>query len=227
VTTLPTEQQLDEIETRASKATPGPWRRSEDYSDIVAPDGSQLASYWMSADGEFIAHAPDDVRTLLDEVRRQRAENAQLRAARDVIASMHRDLDARLDAVAAFLDEQELAARAFELPTPAWVEAVRAASAPSGVAVSASPASGVSESAQSPTGAPEGPHRTLTEHEYNAAWHAVEGAAGDEGADPGTVLHAVLDRLGIEWQDAARPGRLTPHRTPDPATGRTPAPDRS
>jgi hypothetical protein len=39
--------------------------------------------------------------------------------------------------------------------------------------------------------------RRLTESEYNAAWHAVEGAAGEEGADPGTVLHAVLDRLGI------------------------------
>jgi hypothetical protein len=39
--------------------------------------------------------------------------------------------------------------------------------------------------------------RTLTENEYSAAWHAVEGAAGEEGADPATVLHAVLDRLGI------------------------------
>jgi hypothetical protein len=47
--------------------------------------------------------------------------------------------------------------------------------------------------------------RRLTPGEYDAAWHAVEGTAGEEGADPGTVLHAVLDRLGIEWQDAARP----------------------
>lgn len=47
--------------------------------------------------------------------------------------------------------------------------------------------------------------RTLTDSEYNAAWHAVEGAAGEEGADPGTVLHAVLDRLEISWQDAATP----------------------
>jgi len=39
--------------------------------------------------------------------------------------------------------------------------------------------------------------RTLTEGEYDAAWHAVEGTAGAEGADPGTVLHAVLARLGI------------------------------
>lgn len=53
---------------------------------------------------------------------------------------------------------------------------------------------------------PDGePRRTLTPNEYDSAWHAVEGSAGEEGADPGTVLHAVLDRLGIEWQDAARP----------------------
>jgi hypothetical protein len=39
--------------------------------------------------------------------------------------------------------------------------------------------------------------RTLTKSEHSAAWHAVEGAASEEGADPGTVLHAVLDRLGI------------------------------
>ncbi|MFD7501561.1 hypothetical protein [Streptomyces sp. NPDC059850] len=38
----------------------------------------------------------------------------------------------------------------------------------------------------------------LTPGEYNVAWHAVEGAAGEEGADPGTVLHAVLRALGIE-----------------------------
>lgn len=38
-------------------------------------------------------------------------------------------LRAELTAVAAFLDEQDRAARLFELPTPAWVEAVRAASA--------------------------------------------------------------------------------------------------
>ncbi|NUS13450.1 MAG: hypothetical protein HOY69_18950 [Streptomyces sp.] len=50
--------------------------------------------------------------------------------------------------------------------------------------------------------------RTLTPGEYNAAWHAVEGSAGEEGADPGTVLHAVLDRLGIAWQDAAVPAAV-------------------
>lgn len=56
-----------------------------------------------------------------------------------------------------------------------------------------------------PTGRTGDSRRTLTPNEYDAAWHAVEGAAGDDGADPGTVLHAVLNRLGIEWQDAARP----------------------
>ncbi|MFJ1995281.1 hypothetical protein [Streptomyces asiaticus] len=40
--------------------------------------------------------------------------------------------------------------------------------------------------------------RVLTPSEYNAAWHAVEGAAGEPGADPGTVLLAVLNALGIQ-----------------------------
>ncbi|MEU5496125.1 hypothetical protein [Streptomyces griseofuscus] len=39
--------------------------------------------------------------------------------------------------------------------------------------------------------------RTLTEAEHNRAWHAIEGAAGEESADPGTVLNAVLRALGI------------------------------
>ncbi|MEH0574348.1 hypothetical protein QBA54_07590 [Streptomyces sp. B21-108] len=47
--------------------------------------------------------------------------------------------------------------------------------------------------------------RRLTEGEYSAAWHAVEGAAGQEGADPGTILHAVLDRLGIALPGTEEP----------------------
>jgi len=47
--------------------------------------------------------------------------------------------------------------------------------------------------------------RRLTEGEYSAAWHAVEGAAGEEGADPGTILHAVLSRLGIALPGAVEP----------------------
>lgn len=58
---------------------------------------------------------------------------------------------------------------------------------------------------EAPTGRVGDPRRTLTPNEYDSAWHAVEGAAGEEGADPGTVLHAVLNRLGIEWREAAQP----------------------
>ncbi|MBT2467808.1 hypothetical protein J7E97_07960 [Streptomyces sp. ISL-66] len=42
------------------------------------------------------------------------------------------------------------------------------------------------------------PHRRLTELEHHAAWHAIEGAAGEEGADPDTVLNAVLAALDID-----------------------------
>lgn len=69
-----TEQQLDEIDARQQAATPGPWTVSEDYSDVLTPDGDQLASYWNptseTRNGEFIAHARQDVAALLGYVRR-------------------------------------------------------------------------------------------------------------------------------------------------------------
>jgi hypothetical protein len=37
----------------------------------------------------------------------------------------------------------------------------------------------------------------LTSTQYSAAWHAVEGTAGRDDADPGLVVNAVLDVLGI------------------------------
>lgn len=47
------------------------------------------------------------------------------------------------------------------------------------------------------------PGRVLTPLEHHAAWHAIEGAAGEEGADPGTILNAVLRALNI----ASPPGQ--------------------
>lgn len=76
-----------------------------------------------------------------------------------------------------------------------------------------------------PTEEPETaePTRTLTESEYNAAWHAVEGAAGEEHADPGTVLHAVLDRLGINLPPAPPVHACPPVGSGvTPCCGRTP-----
>ncbi|WP_327169524.1 hypothetical protein [Streptomyces subrutilus] len=50
-----------------------------------------------------------------------------------------------------------------------------------------------------PTIAGPGPSpRRLTEAEHDAAWHAIEGTAGDPGTDPGTVLAAVLRALNID-----------------------------
>lgn len=74
--TTPTSQQLDEIEARANAATAGPWCLCDDYSDVLNPDGYQLASYAAPADGEFVAHARTDVPVLLAEVRRLTAELA-------------------------------------------------------------------------------------------------------------------------------------------------------
>jgi hypothetical protein len=53
--------------------------------------------------------------------------------------------------------------------------------------------------------AEEQPRRTLTPDEHTRAWHAIEGTAGEPGADPGTVLAAVLRVLDID----APPSALT------------------
>ena len=97
---------LDAIEARAQAATPGPWTVSEDYDDILDAEGGQLASYWMEVDGQFIAHAREDVPAMAAEIRRLRAQ---------------------LNAVTTLCDEQEMAAHLFEFPTPEWITAVRRA----------------------------------------------------------------------------------------------------
>lgn len=86
-------QRIDEIETRANAATPGPWTVSEDYSDVLGPDGEQLASYWnptsATRNGEFIAHARTDVPVLLAEIRRLRALVAELEPDAALLAALY------------------------------------------------------------------------------------------------------------------------------------------
>jgi hypothetical protein len=347
-----TDQQLDldEIETRAAHLYEYARQHGDGEGDTLAGEDVPALVAKVRRQRAELERRTEDVafleRTTLPELRREIEHHKDGKQRWRTRAEKAEPRVAELAAVHAFLDEQELAARAFELPTPAWVEAVRAASVPPGAPLAASPASSVSESAQSPTGAatgrlgdpgalepevplpdrleaalterftelgnpfsrmsisfqgpdgwpaskevgprdvaevlrellavttedlasadnpthlrwglndvlwsdddtvivmlsgpdreaywleldperaavlredlagPDGestttPRRTLTPNEYSAAWHAVEGSAGDEGADPGTVLHAVLDRLGIEWQDAAQPAATTPAR---------------
>jgi hypothetical protein len=78
---------LEEIRQRADDATPGPWsvyemRHGATY--ITRPDlvgiAREWAMFWQPADGEFIAHARQDVPALLAERDRLAAENRDLRA---------------------------------------------------------------------------------------------------------------------------------------------------
>ncbi|GAA1779463.1 hypothetical protein [Luedemannella helvata] len=59
-------------------------------------------------------------------------------------------------------------------------------------------ASGIRDMARQAGGAAPAPRRRLTELEHTAAWHAIEGTAAEEGADPDTVLNAVLRALNID-----------------------------
>ncbi|MFD8805608.1 hypothetical protein [Streptomyces sp. NPDC059597] len=76
--------------------------------------------------------AADAAAVLLAEVRRLRAALDRMRAARDVIASLHRDLADRLNAVTELCDAAEKQATRWErpLPVPEWVAEVRRAAAP-------------------------------------------------------------------------------------------------
>lgn len=122
MTTAPlTEQQLDEIAARTNAATPGPWKLSEDYSDVLAPDGSQLASYWNptseTLNGEFIAHARADVPVLVDAVRRLTAALTEMTHCRDnALRALYRD-DVETD-----IDLEETIAAPFYGPGWDWDE---------------------------------------------------------------------------------------------------------
>lgn len=90
-----TEQQLDDIETRASAATAGPWERYGQYSPhfFANTSGEYLRGVGdfnfgvgeqADADEAFVRHAREDVDVLLAEVRR-------LRAALTAIQHLHKD----------------------------------------------------------------------------------------------------------------------------------------
>jgi hypothetical protein len=92
---------LDAIMARRALATRGPWesflantpkgeavivRRVGSYFDIVADCGGMGPSRTAEKDGDFIAHAHEDVGLLVDEVRRLQeviAEQARQYAERD------------------------------------------------------------------------------------------------------------------------------------------------
>jgi hypothetical protein len=110
MTSTPTSQQLDDIETRANAATKAPWFATKDDTDTpvvfvnrTSPKGVTYSSVlwnadWATeADGEFTAHARTDVDVLLAEVRRLNAELARLEPAaihaRSALAALCYDLD--------------------------------------------------------------------------------------------------------------------------------------
>jgi hypothetical protein len=84
-----TARELQAIKTRAARATPGPWQIHVrgTSTTIEAQDGKKwiaqamLGTYGIGnveANADFLAHARDDIPTLLAEVERQRAEHAAL-----------------------------------------------------------------------------------------------------------------------------------------------------
>ncbi len=91
---------IEEIEARLEKATPGPWAPGKSYAAVVAPaitqicygdcdcdltcteayGGKLIGESFGGADAELVAHAPTDLRELVEEVKRLRTELAKFKA---------------------------------------------------------------------------------------------------------------------------------------------------
>ncbi|GGT85429.1 hypothetical protein [Streptomyces coeruleorubidus] len=123
------DQRLAEIAARVDAASQGPWKVCEDYSDVLDGDGHQIVSHFHDADGQFTAHARQDVPALLAEVQRLNAELAKYVGNEPTLAEEMEYLSRCLNAVRDLCDATEKQATKWEnpLPVPEWVEQVRAA----------------------------------------------------------------------------------------------------
>jgi hypothetical protein len=102
-----TEDELREIEARASAATPGPWRKTQDGKTwlYVKSEASVTSithiEYWFEGpegqptrEGDernfaFIAHAREDVPALIAEIRRMRQNTITLTSSMGRVIDVH------------------------------------------------------------------------------------------------------------------------------------------
>lgn len=111
-----TDDGLRAIEARLNVATPGQWdEKILDGDDekvffvVAVTNGAEtdvICNSDYARDNAFIAHAPDDVRHLVSEVRRLRARVIELEAQRSPFTSCSGCIDDALDALAADPDVQ-------------------------------------------------------------------------------------------------------------------------
>jgi len=70
---------INEIEARLQAATPGPWEKSMNKYSVWSNGINDLVCSQVSIrDANFIAHAPDDLRWALDEIKVKDAEIKEL-----------------------------------------------------------------------------------------------------------------------------------------------------
>lgn len=118
-------------------------------------------------------------------------ENARLRAERDEVARQRNQI--ALHAMKAILSPVDRAAVLREAADVAacWVSDCQNCAVEMEVASELRRRSDEAQQAETA-------QRVLTDDEYTRAWHAIEGEAGRDGSDPGTILNTVLAALHIE-----------------------------
>jgi hypothetical protein len=75
-------ERIEEIRERLNKATPGKWSREigNEYREVSMERGPLLATVRDADDGTFIAHAPNDIKYLLEQITALQEENAAYKA---------------------------------------------------------------------------------------------------------------------------------------------------
>lgn len=68
---------LAPIEGRLAAATPGPWECGL-YQSVMAQYGAKICNANADCNADLIAHAPTDLRTVIDDLKRTREERDKL-----------------------------------------------------------------------------------------------------------------------------------------------------
>ena len=101
-----TDAELNEIETRASLATAGPWKSNYKRHDVYGPNDKHVCHFFEESyiDAEFIAAAREDVPRLVAEVRRLKEEAGGLQHNLELMLIDNEQLIRMLDAISDYAE---------------------------------------------------------------------------------------------------------------------------
>ncbi|MEV7654608.1 hypothetical protein AB0O39_10600 [Streptomyces anulatus] len=189
---------------KATAAPPAPADRAAEVEDLRAELDKLIR--WHKEDGAQAVKAATTIKRL-------RAERAELSRQLDCLRGDMRDMETSLrEQDAEFERIRRAPGETAPAPLAARFEALAAEWEARGEYGDSSITDRARELRAVLAGEAQPARRRLTPNEHDRAWHAIEGGVGEDGADPGTVLNAVLHALRIDAPTAAEEQAASPRR---------------